>query len=98
MEQRPGTTLVIHDQAAHAINFSHPKTLAGVVRSWLADEPMRSRELSLARSLSWANRAAARLPRMTRCRQRVRTLSAADTLIERQFEYSIGPMTLQLDH
>jgi pimeloyl-ACP methyl ester carboxylesterase len=40
VEQRPGTTLVIHNRAAHAINFSHPKALARVVRSWLADQPI----------------------------------------------------------
>jgi pimeloyl-ACP methyl ester carboxylesterase len=40
VEQHSDVTLVIHDQAAHAINFSHPKTLACVVRSWLADEPI----------------------------------------------------------
>jgi pimeloyl-ACP methyl ester carboxylesterase len=40
VEQHPDVTLVIHDKAAHAINFSHPRTLACVVRSWLADQPI----------------------------------------------------------
>jgi len=38
--EKPGITLVIHNQAAHAINFSHPKALACVVRSWLDDRPI----------------------------------------------------------
>ena len=32
--------VVLLEGAAHAINFSHPRTLACVVRSWLADEPI----------------------------------------------------------
>jgi pimeloyl-ACP methyl ester carboxylesterase len=39
-ERLPTLTLIIHDQAAHAINFSHPKMLASVVRAWLEDQPI----------------------------------------------------------
>ena len=34
------TALTIHG-AAHAINFSHPEQLSNVIRSWMADEPIR---------------------------------------------------------
>jgi pimeloyl-ACP methyl ester carboxylesterase len=37
---RPNLTLVIHDRAAHAINFSHPQALASVVRAWLEGRPI----------------------------------------------------------
>ena len=37
---KPNVTLVIHDSAAHAINFSYPKALASVVRAWLDDDPI----------------------------------------------------------
>jgi pimeloyl-ACP methyl ester carboxylesterase len=40
VEGRPNLTLVIHDRAAHAINFSHPRALASVVRAWLEDRPI----------------------------------------------------------
>lgn len=33
--EKPNMTLVLQDRAAHAINFSHPGSLATVVRSWL---------------------------------------------------------------
>ena len=33
-------TLVFHNRAAHAINFSHPDALARVVRAWLQDQPI----------------------------------------------------------
>jgi pimeloyl-ACP methyl ester carboxylesterase len=33
-------TLVFHNRAAHAINFSHPAELAGVVRAFLEDRPI----------------------------------------------------------
>lgn len=34
-------TFVLVEGAAHAMNFSHPGELAHVVRSWLADEPIK---------------------------------------------------------
>jgi pimeloyl-ACP methyl ester carboxylesterase len=40
VDRMPTITLVIHDQAAHAINFSHPKALARVVQAWLEDRPI----------------------------------------------------------
>jgi pimeloyl-ACP methyl ester carboxylesterase len=40
VEAKPNLTLVIHDRAAHAINFSHPRALSGVVRAWLEDRPI----------------------------------------------------------
>ena len=39
-QQHPNVTLVFHRRAAHAINFSHPDELAGVVRAWLEDRPI----------------------------------------------------------
>jgi pimeloyl-ACP methyl ester carboxylesterase len=39
-QQHPNVTLVFHRRAAHAINFSHPEELAGVVRAWLEDRPI----------------------------------------------------------
>jgi pimeloyl-ACP methyl ester carboxylesterase len=33
-------TLVFHHGAAHAINYSHPKELASVVRAFLEDRPL----------------------------------------------------------
>jgi pimeloyl-ACP methyl ester carboxylesterase len=43
-EQNPNLTLVFHNGAAHAINFSHPQALAGVVRSWLEGQPIVAEE------------------------------------------------------
>ncbi len=40
VEAKPGLTLVVHDRAAHAINFSHPRLLASVVRAWLEERPI----------------------------------------------------------
>jgi pimeloyl-ACP methyl ester carboxylesterase len=40
VERKPNMTLVIQDRAAHAINFSHPRELANVVRSWTEDQPI----------------------------------------------------------
>jgi pimeloyl-ACP methyl ester carboxylesterase len=40
VEARPNLTLVIHDGAAHAINFSHPRTLSTYVNEWLEDRPL----------------------------------------------------------
>ena len=40
LERKPNLTLVFHNSAAHAINFSHPEELAGVVRAWLEDRPI----------------------------------------------------------
>jgi pimeloyl-ACP methyl ester carboxylesterase len=40
LEQKPNLTLVFHNRAAHAINFSHPEELAGIVRAWLEGEPI----------------------------------------------------------
>jgi pimeloyl-ACP methyl ester carboxylesterase len=39
-EQKQNLTLVLHTSAAHAINFSHPESLAGLVRAWLDDRPI----------------------------------------------------------
>jgi pimeloyl-ACP methyl ester carboxylesterase len=39
-EQKQNLTLVLHTAAAHAINFSHPESLAGLVRAWLDDRPI----------------------------------------------------------
>jgi len=45
VEMRPNMTLVIHDRAAHAINFSHPRELADLILAWpenqliVLDEP-----------------------------------------------------------
>jgi alpha-beta hydrolase superfamily lysophospholipase len=43
-KQNSNLTLVFHNGAAHAINFSHPKALAGVVRSWLEGQPIVAEE------------------------------------------------------
>jgi pimeloyl-ACP methyl ester carboxylesterase len=40
VSDQPNMTMVIQDRAAHAINFSHPRSLARVVRAWLADDPL----------------------------------------------------------
>ena len=40
VERKPNMTMVIQDRAAHAINFSHPRELANVVRSWTEDQPI----------------------------------------------------------
>jgi pimeloyl-ACP methyl ester carboxylesterase len=39
-ERKPNLTLVYYNQAAHAINISHPQELAEVVRAYLEDEPI----------------------------------------------------------
>lgn len=36
----PNMMMVIQQGAAHAINFSHPRTLAHVVHTWLEDKPL----------------------------------------------------------
>jgi pimeloyl-ACP methyl ester carboxylesterase len=38
--QHRNLTLVFHNRAAHAINFSHPESLARVVRAWLEGQPI----------------------------------------------------------
>lgn len=40
VEARPNLTLVIHNRAAHAINFSHPRMLSTIVQDWLSDRPI----------------------------------------------------------
>lgn len=40
LERKPNLTLVFHNNAAHAINFSHAEALAGVVRAWLEGQPI----------------------------------------------------------
>jgi pimeloyl-ACP methyl ester carboxylesterase len=40
VDAQPNMTMVIQDRAAHAINFSHPRSLARVVQAWLADDPL----------------------------------------------------------
>ncbi len=40
LEEKRNLTLVVHDRASHAINFSHPQALANVVRAWLEDQPI----------------------------------------------------------
>jgi pimeloyl-ACP methyl ester carboxylesterase len=40
LERKPNLTLVFHNRAAHAINFSHAEALAAVVRAWLEDQPI----------------------------------------------------------
>jgi pimeloyl-ACP methyl ester carboxylesterase len=37
---KPQLTLVIHNRAAHAINYSHPQELADIVHTWLEDRPL----------------------------------------------------------
>jgi pimeloyl-ACP methyl ester carboxylesterase len=37
----PGVTLVLFQGAAHAINFTHPRELAHVIRQYVADQPIR---------------------------------------------------------
>jgi pimeloyl-ACP methyl ester carboxylesterase len=37
---KPNLTLVVHNQAAHAINYSHPQELADVVQAWLEGRPL----------------------------------------------------------
>lgn len=37
---QPNMTMVVQDRAAHAINFSHPRSLSLVVRAWLAGDPL----------------------------------------------------------
>jgi len=39
-ELRPNVTLVFHDGAAHAINYSHPDALASIVHAYLDDRPL----------------------------------------------------------
>jgi pimeloyl-ACP methyl ester carboxylesterase len=39
-EMRPNTTLVFHDGAAHAVNYSHPEELASIVHAYLEDRPL----------------------------------------------------------
>ena len=41
-QMHPGITLAVMRDAAHAINFSHPRELAGLVRAFMNDEPMVS--------------------------------------------------------
>jgi len=40
VDEQSNMTMVVQDRAAHAINFSHPRSLARVVRAWLADDPL----------------------------------------------------------
>jgi len=39
-ELRENITLVFHDGAAHAVNYSHPEELAAIVRAYLQDRPL----------------------------------------------------------
>lgn len=39
-ELRSNITLVFHDGAAHAVNFSHPDALASIVHAYLEDQPL----------------------------------------------------------
>ncbi len=39
-EMRSNITLVFHDGAAHAVNFSHPEALANIVHAYLEDQPL----------------------------------------------------------
>jgi pimeloyl-ACP methyl ester carboxylesterase len=39
-ELRENITLVFHDGAAHAVNFSHPDALASIVHAYLEDQPL----------------------------------------------------------
>ena len=40
LQQHTNVTLVFHNRAAHAINFSHPAALAGVVHAYLENRPI----------------------------------------------------------
>jgi pimeloyl-ACP methyl ester carboxylesterase len=40
VEDQANMTLIVQDRAAHAINFSHPRSLARVVHAWLEDNPI----------------------------------------------------------
>jgi pimeloyl-ACP methyl ester carboxylesterase len=41
-QMHPRVTLAVMRDAAHAINFSHPRELAGLIRAFMNDEPMSS--------------------------------------------------------
>lgn len=38
--EQSNMTMLVQDRAAHAINFSHPRSLARVVRAWLDNDPI----------------------------------------------------------
>jgi pimeloyl-ACP methyl ester carboxylesterase len=42
LSMKPSVTMLMHEGAAHAINFSHPEGLSRVVRSWLEGQSIES--------------------------------------------------------